>query len=70
MATGSNTAYDLSIPDLTALAGFPFVAGLPAGPIEVMVDVSGWTGAGVQVPVAVNGTILQTASKSVTVMVP
>lgn len=70
VATGSNTAYDLSIPDLTALAGFPFVAGLPAGPIEVMVDVSGWTGAGVQVPVAVNGTILQTASKSVTVMVP
>lgn len=69
-ATGSTAAYDLSIPDLTALAGFPFAAGLPAGPIEVLLEVSGWTGAGVQEPIVLNGTILRSASKSVTVMVP
>lgn len=69
-ATGSTATYDLSIPDLTALAGFPFAAGLPAGQIEVMVEVAGWTGTGIQEPVPLNGTIFQSASKTVTVTVP
>lgn len=69
-AGGITATYDLSIPDLTALAGFPFAAGLPAGQIEVMVDVAGWTGTGTLQPVALNGTIFLTASKTVTVTVP
>jgi hypothetical protein len=69
-AAGSTATYDLSIPDLTALAGFPLPSGLPAGEIEAFVDTEGWTGSGTTGPAPVNGTVFQTASKTVKITVP
>lgn len=70
IATDSETAYDLRIPDLTALTGFPLASGLPAGEIETMVTASGWNGTGILEPVPANGTLLLGALKEVKTVVP
>lgn len=44
---GSPAAYDLVMPDLTGLAGFPTAARLTSGANTVMIDAFGFTGAGV-----------------------
>jgi hypothetical protein len=69
-AAGSPANYDLSIPDLTALAGFPLASGLPAGQIEAILNASGWTGAGTTEPLPANGAVLQSAARTVKITVP
>lgn len=69
-ASGNIATYDLSIPDLTTLAGFPLVSGLPGGEIEATVEANGWTGGGTTGALPVNGTVLQGAAKTVKINVP
>ncbi|MCC6770941.1 MAG: hypothetical protein IT360_06990 [Gemmatimonadaceae bacterium] len=69
-ATGSAAAYDLTIPDLTSLAGFPVASTLPAGEIEVTVSGIGWSGLGTLAPLPSNDVSFLAALKEVKVMVP
>ncbi len=69
-ATGSASAYDLTIPDLTALAGFPLASTLPGGTIGVTVSGSGWTGLGTLAPLPSNDVAFSAAMKEVSITVP
>ena len=46
-ASGSALAYDLTMPDVATLAGFPTAARLTAGPNEISASAFGFTGAGI-----------------------
>lgn len=69
-ASGFTGSYDLSIPDLTAIGGFPLESGLPGGQIEGLLSASGWTGAGILFPTPANGLVFTGASKTVKTVVP
>lgn len=69
-ATGSTTSYDLSTPDLSALAGFPIASAPAAGDWEVFAGAAGWSGVGVLAPLPVSGTVLHGAAKTVHVAIP
>ena len=46
-ASGSTSAYDLTMPDVSGLAGFPVASRVTPGTNEVITDMFGFTGAGV-----------------------
>jgi hypothetical protein len=46
-AAGSALAYDIAMPDVTGLAGFPFASRLPQGVHTLAFSASGFTGPGV-----------------------
>jgi hypothetical protein len=69
-ATGSSGSYDIVMPDLTGLAGFPLASGLPAGELETTVSVAGFTGGGIIAPTPANGVTALGAGKTVKIMVP
>lgn len=49
-AAGSALAYDLTMPDVAGLPGFPIASRLAAGPNDVAADGSGFTGQGIFEP--------------------
>jgi hypothetical protein len=63
-------SYDLTIPDLTSLAGFPLASTLLAGEIEVTVSGAGWSGLGTVAPTPSNDVSFRAAMKLVKVTVP
>lgn len=69
-ATTSSWSYDIVMPDLTGLAGFPMTSGLPAGELEATITVAGWTGAGIIAAVPATGATALSASKTVKIVVP
>lgn len=69
-ATGSAAAYDLTTPDVGALAGFPIASEPPPGAWEVLVNVNGWSGIGTLNPVPANGATFLGAAKQVPVTMP
>jgi hypothetical protein len=69
-AIGTPLQFDLTVPDLTALAGFPVFTTLPGGSTEASVTALGWTGSGVLFPVPDASTIVQAATRYSLINVP
>ena len=69
-ATGSASAYDVSMPDVSGLTGFPTAARLSAGTNGVITDAYGFTGAGVLDPVPAIGGEFRASVRWTTIVVP
>jgi hypothetical protein len=67
---GSALAYDLTMPDVSALPGFPPAARLTAGPNDTAVSGFGWTGQGIFDLRPAIGMEFKAASRGVAIVVP
>lgn len=68
--SGVANGFDLTMPPLAALTGFPTASRLTAGSNSLRASALGWTGTGITGPRPVAGDRLQTASRGTTVLVP
>lgn len=69
-AAGGSSAFDLAMPDVAALTGFPLASRLTAGANTLTTQGSGWTGAGILAPQPQPGDKLQFATHSTAINVP
>ncbi len=69
-AAGSASAYDVTMPDVAGLAGFPAASRLNAGQTLVTYTGYGWTGSGIMFLEPTIGDKMQMASKGATINVP
>ena len=69
-AAGNVLAYDLTMPDVSALPGFPAAARLTAGPNDAAVSAFGFTGQGIFDLRPTLGTEFKAASRGVGIVVP
>ncbi len=69
-AAGSASAYDLSMPDVAGLAGFPAASRLTAGTNEAGTTAYGWTGTGIIFVRPEVGFEMKLATKSTNITVP
>ena len=69
-AAGSASAYDLAMPDVAGLTGFPIASRLAAGTNDVSVTAAGFTGSGILAARPVVGDEMKLATKSATITVP
>jgi hypothetical protein len=69
-AAGGALVYDLTMPDVSGLAGFPAAARLTAGPNRMTASGFGFTGTGIFDVRPSVGAEFKAASKSVTISVP
>src|SRR5688572_1931623 len=69
-ATGSASAYDVTMPDVSGLAGFPTASRLSAGTNGVSTDAYGFTGAGVFDLVPAIGGEFRASVRWTTIVVP
>jgi hypothetical protein len=69
-ASGSGLAYDITMPDVAGLAGFPVAARLPSGSNDVVAIALGFTGPGTFELVPAPGSEGRRSVLSTTIMVP
>jgi hypothetical protein len=69
-ASGSATTYDLTMPDVAALSGFPLASRLAAGENDVAATAFGFTGSGVFDPRPALGGEYRSATRSGAISVP
>lgn len=69
-SVGSASAYDLAMPDIAGLNGFPAASRLDAGANTASMSAFGWNGTGILTLRARAGDVLRGATRSVTVNVP
>ena len=68
--SGVLAGFDLTMPPLAALTGFPVASRLTAGSNELRAAALGWTGTSITTPRAVLGDQLRIAARGATVLVP
>jgi hypothetical protein len=69
-ASGSALAYDITMPDVTGLAGFPAAARLTAGSNDVTVSGFGFTGPGIFELRPTLGSEYKASIRNTTIQVP
>ena len=69
-AMGSASAYDITMPDVTGLTGFPSASRLTAGTTNVATDAYGFTGAGVFDLIPALGSEFRASVRTTTIVVP
>ncbi len=69
-ASGSALAYDIAMPDVTALAGFPLASRLPQGTNTLSFSASGFTGPGVWSLIPTVGGASKSVIRTVAINVP
>lgn len=67
---GSASVFDLPMPDVAALNGFPVASRLTSGVNDVMVEASGWNGGGLLSVRPNAGDVLKAGIRLVTISVP
>jgi hypothetical protein len=69
-ASGSALAYDITMPDVAGLAGFPGAARLTAGSNDVVASGFGFTGPGTFEPLSALGNEYKASTRNTTINVP
>lgn len=69
-AAGSTNSYDLSVPDVAGLTGFPAASRLTAGGNGLEIDAFGWTGSGIIILQPQVGMEMRSAAKGTALIVP
>jgi hypothetical protein len=69
-ASGTPLAYDITLPDVSGLVGFPVAARLTAGPNDVTTTAFGFAGQGILELVPSSGGEFRAATKGSTITVP